>query len=89
MSNNPSALDRILETASNLGLGYLDYRIAKDQSEASAVLQYQETANAQNADSMATWGLGGTQPGPLGLPQWVLPAAFIGFGAVVIWKAVK
>lgn len=87
-TTNPSALDRILDTASKLGLGYLDYRIASDQREAAAALQYQQTSGAQNVDNISTWGLGGSVTGPLGLPNWVMPVALLGFGAVVAYKAI-
>lgn len=88
-NDNPSTLDKILDAASQLGLGYLDYRIAENQAEAQAALEFQQTAGAQKTEDESTWGLGGSQVGTSGLPSWVFPAAFLAFGGVLVWKAVK
>ena len=86
---NPSFLDKVLETAKTVGLGYLDYRLADKQAEAGAVLDQQQRSEAQQVYEQSTWGIGGVNTQTLGLPQWVLPAAALCFVGVVTWKVVS
>lgn len=77
--------DRLVDRAAEVGLGYLDYRVADSEAEAARALQYQQNAGAARVDSMSRYGLNGTSP-TTGLPNWVLPAAVIGLGGAIIYR---
>lgn len=91
-TDSNSIWDRLGNLAEKVAGGYFDYQVAKTESEAASETLKAEQLRAGMIDQLSrSFALGANTAGQYvsGLPAWVVPAAVLGLGGLLVYKFAK